>query len=279
LISYGALSVGSRIVWISSIRLFTLLVGYFLGVAAVGYLNIAQRVVDTLFDLLSGAAYNVALPFFSRRQHDRAQMQRAFYATNEFAALSVPPIFAGLAVCAAPIVLLMLGEQWLPAVPLIQVLAISAALQFILLFANVAIMATGRPGVLFGLSLVTFSFAIGGLLLLQPGDALGAALLWAGRIAVTGPIIIGLAWYYLGVSIARVMLGVMMPLLAAVVMALTLGWLWRAYLQHDGALEALLIMVPLGATIYAVILLATHRAALFRLVEFMLAGLRGARPS
>ena len=279
LISYGALSVGSRIVWISSVRLFTLLVGYFLGVTAVGYLNIAQRVVDTLYDLLGGAAYNLAFPFFARRQHDRAQMHRAFYATNEFAALSVPPIFAGLAVCAAPIVLLMLGEQWMPAVPLIQVLASAASLQFILLFANAAIMASGRPGVLFCLSLVTFVFAIGGLFLLQPGDALGAALLWACRIAVTGPIVIMLAWRFLGISVPKLLRSVIMPFCATVVMAGAVGWLWHAHLQHYSAIEALLIMVPLGVTIYVAIVLATHRAALFRLFEFMLAGLRGARPS
>jgi PST family polysaccharide transporter len=279
LVSYGALSVGSRIVWISSVRLFTLLVGYFLGVTAVGYLNIAQRVVDTLYDLLAGAAYNLAFPFFSRRQHDRALMHRAFYTINEFAALAVPPIFAGLAVCAAPVVLLMLGEQWLPAVPLIQVLAGAASLQFILLFSNAAIMASGRPGVLFCTSLVTFTFAIGGLFLLQPDDALGAALLWACRIMVSGPIIIALAWRFLGISIGTVLRSVAMPFCATATMAAVLGWLWQAHLQHYPALEALLIMVPLGVTIYGAVVLVTHRAALFRLFEFMLAGLRGARPS
>lgn len=279
LISYGALSVGSRIVWISSIRLFTLLVGYFLGVATVGYLNIAQRVVDTLYDLLAGAAYNLALPFFSRRQNDRPQLHRAFYATNEFAALAVPPIFAGLAVCASPVVLLILGAQWLPAVPLIQVLAGAASLQFILLFVHCAIMASGRPGVVFGLSLVTFTFAIGGLLLLQPGDAFGAAVLWASRVAINGPILLFVAWRLLGVSIGKVLRIVAAPFAATVIMAGGLGWLWHAYLHGYAAIEALLIMVPLGVTIYGAILLLTSRAALARLYEFMLAGLRGARPS
>lgn len=279
LISYGALSVGSRIVWISSVRLFTLLVGYFLGVTAVGYLNIAQRVVDTLYDLIAGAAYNLALPFFSRRQDDRASLHSAYYATNEFAAMAVPPVFAGLAVCATPVVLLMLGEQWLPAVPLIQVLAGAATLQFILLFSNAAIMASGRPGVLFCLSLVTFIFAIGGLLLLQPGDALGAALLWACRIAVSGPIIIYLAWRLLGISILTVVRRVAVSFVATFVMAGALGWLWHAHLQNKPAVETLLIMVPLGATIYGAILLLANRAALFRLFGFMLAGLKGAKPS
>ncbi len=279
LLSYGALSVGSRIVWISSVRLFTLLVGYFLGVAAVGYINIAQRVVDTLYDLLGGAAYNLAFPFFARRQHDRGELHRAYYATNEFAAMTVPPIFAGLAVCAAPVVMLLLGDQWLPAVPMIQVLAAAAALQFILLFSNAAIMASGRPGILFCMSLVTFAFAIGGLLLLQPGDALGAALLWACRIVVSGPIIIFLAWRLLGISILKVARSVMVPFAATVAMAASLGWLWHAHLQHLTAIEALLVMVPLGVTVYGALLLLANRAALFRLVGFMMSGLRGVRPS
>ncbi|MFN4281340.1 MAG: lipopolysaccharide biosynthesis protein [Alphaproteobacteria bacterium] len=279
MVAFGALSVGSRIVWISSVRLFTLLVGYFLGVAAVGYLNIAQRVVDTLYDLLAGAAYNLALPFFSRCQADRARLHSAYYATNEYAAMAVPPVFAGLAICAAPVVMLVLGEQWLPAVPLIQILAAAAALQFILLFSNAAITASGRPGVLFGLSLITFAFAIGGLLLLQPGDALGAALIWACRVAVSGPIILFVAWRLLGVSLATWARGVIVPFAATCAMAAGLGWLWHAHLRQVSAIEALAVMVPLGATAYGAMLLIANRAALLRLIGFMMAGLRGAKPS
>jgi len=279
LIGYGALSVGSRIVWISSVRLFTVLVGYFLGVAAVGYINIAQRVVDTLYDLLAGAAYNLAFPFFARRQNDRAQLHRAYYATNEFAAMAVPPIFAGMAVCAAPIVLLILGEKWLPAVPLIQVLAAAAALQFILLFSNAAIMASGRPGVLFCLSLVTFVVAIGGLLLLQPGDAFGAAVLWACRIAISAPIMVYLTWRLLGISIPTVARSMLIPLAATLAMAVGLGWLWHSHLHELPALDALLVMVPLGVMVYGVLLMLVNRAALLRLIAFIVAGLRGAKPS
>jgi PST family polysaccharide transporter len=279
LVSYGALSVGSRIVWISSVRLFTLLVGYFLGVATVGYLNIAQRCVDTLYDLLAGAAYNLALPFFSRRQNDRADFNRAFYVTNEFSALSVPPIFAGLAVCAAPVVLLVLGEQWLPAVPLIQVLAVAAMMQFVMLFAHTAIMAAGRPGVIFSLSLVSFSFAIGGLFILHPSDALGAALLWASRVALTGPALLFVAWKVLGISVGTLFRKVTVPLCATVFMAASLAWLWHEVLHGYPALAALLVMVPLGAVIYGAIVLVACRPAVGRLYEFVLAGLRGVKPS
>jgi len=164
-------------------------------------------------------------------------------------------------------------------VPLIQVLAAAAALQFILLFSNAAIMASGRPGVLFCLSLVTFMVAIGGLLLLQPGDAFGAAVLWACRIAVSGPIMVYLTWRLLGISIATVARSVLVPLATTFAMAAGLGWLWHANLREQPALEALLIMVPLGVLVYGALLMLVNRAALLHLIAFILEGLRGAKPS
>ncbi len=119
LLSFGGLSFGSRIVWIGSVRLFMLLVGHTLGVTAVGYMNIASRVVDTVFDLFGGAAHNLALTVFARRQTDREALSRAFQAATQFAAMGMLPLFAGLAFCAPQTVALVLGVEWLPAVPLI----------------------------------------------------------------------------------------------------------------------------------------------------------------
>lgn len=274
LIAFGAISVGTRIVWLSSMRLFMMLIGYFIGVTAVGYLNIAQRVVDTLYDILAGAAYNLALPLFSRHQKSPASLVQAFRAASEFGALAIPPIFIGLAVCAAPVVSLLLGDEWLPAVPLIQILSIGAVVQFVLLFANTAVTASGRPGLIFCLSLCSFAFVIGAFLLLQPADAFEAASIWVGRLLLTGPLVLIIVWHYLGAAPVGVLRDILPPLGIAAAMAAALVALEHEFLNGQSALSILLVLVPLGAAIYGIGVAVACRESVRRLIVLVMSGLR-----
>ncbi len=278
LFSFGALSVGTRLVWTGSGRMFTLLVGNYLGVTAVGYLNIAQRVVDTLFDLLAGGAHNLALPIFSRRQEDRASLVRAYKQATEFSALATQPLFGGLAVCALPIIAVLLGETWLPAAPLVTMLAIGAMLQFLFLFGPTTLTALGRPGLVFAASLVNFFFVFAAFFLLRPDDVFEATALWASRIAIGGPILHLLVCRLLNCSPWLIVKIGWVPLGATIVMGATLALIDHHWLQHASAMTRLAMLVPLGAVIYGAALAVAGRASVLRLLDFAMAAIRH-RPS
>jgi O-antigen/teichoic acid export membrane protein len=279
LLSFGVFSVSSRIVWLSSVRAFTLLVGNFFGLAAAGYLNIAMRVVDTLFDLMAGAADNFALPLFSRRQDDQTSLLRAYSSATEFAVLLTQPAFGGLALCAAPIVAFILGPAWLPAAPLVQILALAAMLQFIVLFAQSTINALGRPGLILSVTLVSLSVFVLAVLVFRPDDVLEATLLWAGRVMVGGPILLVILCRLLDLSAAIVLRAVWLPVGATAVMAAALLATESHLLEGQTAIIKLLVMVPLGAFIYGSIIAVLGRGVLLRLLSFVGAGFRSARTS
>jgi O-antigen/teichoic acid export membrane protein len=274
LLSFGAVTVGTRIVWLSSTQLFTLLVGYFLGVTAVGYLNVAQRVVDTLHAMLAGAAYNLALPIFSRQQDDQTALARAFHTGTEFAGLSVAPIFAGVAACATPIILLFVGDAWLPAVPVVQALAVAAMFEFPFLFAEAAITALGRPGYIFAVSLLALGFVIASFLLFPPTSVFIAAVLWGSRIVITGPVVFSLLNRLLGRSAIDFFKETWAPLVGMGIMIAALWALQSHVLTEMSPLPVLLIAIPLGALIYGAVIAVIKRDSLRRLILFVLAGIR-----
>lgn len=275
LLSFGILSMGTRIVWLSSTKLFTILVGYFLGVTAVGYLNVAQRVVDTLHDMLAGAAYNLALPIFSRRQHDRPALARAFHTGTEFAGLAVAPIFGGVAVCAGPIIALFVGDGWLPAVPVVQALAVAAMFEFPFLFSDAAMTALGRPGYIFGVSLLALGFVLTAFLLFPPASVFVAAAVWGTRFLITAPVVFSLLNRLIGRSTLDLANETWAPTLGTGIMAAVV-WALQAYvLTTQSPLVVLLVVIPIGALVYAAVIALIKRDSLRRLLLFVASGIRG----
>lgn len=277
LAAFGMFAVGSRIVWISSARLFMMFVGYFLGVTAAGTLNIAQRVVDTLYDLLAGAAYNLALPYFSKQQSDPRALIRIYKMTMDFGALTTFPIFIGLMICAPLIVETLLGPQWLPAVPLVRVLAVAATFHFILLFAQVAIMAIGRPVFVFMSSLASFALVTALFLIIRPDTALGAAVLWACRAALAGPWMLITAHRLLGIStwsVAKVIAG---PAAAGLIMVGVLLALEHSLTVPVNAIAKLALLVCVGAVVYLAAICVINGRSLGRFAGFLFSGLSKGR--
>lgn len=276
LLSFGAYSVGTRIIWLSGGRILVLLVGNFLGVAAVGYLNIAQRVVDTLFDLLAGAAHNLALPILSRRQLDRPAFMRAYLQATEFTALVTQPMFGGLALCAPAIVAVLLGETWLAAAPVVQVLAIGAMLQFLLLFGPAAATAIGRPALVFVLSGLTLAAVTAALALARPDDVAQAAAIWVSRILFGGTLMHVLLSRLLGVSPMLLVKAIWLPVGATAAMAISLLLVQDHWLANASPLMTLLAIVPAGIVIYGALLAIAGRRSVARLLQFVWAARREA---
>lgn len=278
LVSFGVFSVGTRLVWLAGGRVFVLLVGSLAGVAAVGYLNIAQRLVDTLFDLLAGAAHNLALPVLSRRQSDRPALIRTYKLATEFTALTTVPIFGGLALCAAPLISVLLGDGWLTAAPIVWVLALGALLQFVFLFGPTTLTALGRPGIVLAISLLSLSAAMVALFTIKPADPVVAAALWVGRIVIGGPLAHWVIARLLEISPFTIARAVWIPLAGAAAMAAVLLAVEHVWLTPAPAWIHLLILVPLGAAVYGATTAVLGRGPVMRLLQFCLSAVRRPQP-
>jgi PST family polysaccharide transporter len=179
LLVFGFHVVGAQITWIGGMRLYIVCIGLLFSPTAVGFYNIAQRVVDTARDTISVAVSNLALPIFSRHQNDHAQLRQAVGKGTEFVALLVLPIFAIVGGCATPLVYLLLTDKWLAAVPIIQLFAASAMLHFFRYLQTPAITAAGRPDAALVLSIFSTVLAFAFLFVFGRSNFLLAAAGWA----------------------------------------------------------------------------------------------------
>jgi O-antigen/teichoic acid export membrane protein len=88
----------------------------------------------------------VSLPLYARLQEDRVLLARTVLHAQELVLAVCCPLTIGLA-CVAPVVLeVVVGPKWLPAAPILRVLACLEFVAVLTTFAYPVLMATGRPG-------------------------------------------------------------------------------------------------------------------------------------
>ena len=142
------------------------LVGAYLGADALGFYSQANRLVRYPLDTATIVYRRVLVPAMSRDQDDLARLRAAFLRSTGVIAVIVVPFTLLAAVLAEPLILALPGEQWLPAVPLIRLLAVVGLLQTVSGQAGVLLQIRGRTDLLlywgFGSGIVAMTaYAVG----------------------------------------------------------------------------------------------------------------------
>lgn len=158
LFSFGINVVGMGILVFLSQRGDDFLIGYFLGPVALGYYTVAYKLLIIITQLFGNTVRKVALPTFSKLQDNPERLRQAVYKATKLINFLTMPIFLGIAVLAPDVTQLLFGNQWLPSVPIMQVLAIVGVAQATVYFTNPVMNAIGRPDLSL-LLLLAYTFA------------------------------------------------------------------------------------------------------------------------
>lgn len=122
-----------------------LLIGYFLGEAALGYYAIAYRILEVMTQLSINTINKVALPTFSRLQAEPERFRQLFYKTTQFTSLIAFPTYLGVAVFAPELIVTLFGKQWIPATGAMQILSLEGIVLSVSLFHKSVFMSMGKP--------------------------------------------------------------------------------------------------------------------------------------
>ena len=125
-LSFGLYRVGAMVANQLNSRADQILIGVLMGPVALGYYNIAFRLVMEPIQKISPILTNVAFPVFSIIQDDTARLKRGFFQMIRFLMSVNAPVLIGMAVVAPLAVPLLIGEKWLPSIPLVQILSFYA---------------------------------------------------------------------------------------------------------------------------------------------------------
>lgn len=174
--------------WIQALnwRAQPLLFGFFLPTAVVGQYNVGRRLVGQTIAQATQPVKSVLFPAFSRLQDEAERLRGGYMRSQGTICLVTFPMAAGFAFLAEDLVLLTIGEKWLPAVPVIQLVAVIRALQAVQ-NVNALAMATANTKALFYRDLRAFvirwPLLLGGMFMVgdDPYDMLLGALV--GQIA------------------------------------------------------------------------------------------------
>jgi O-antigen/teichoic acid export membrane protein len=118
--------------------------GLFYAKAVVGQYFFAFNLSTQIWQLLSQNLGNVLLPALAKLQDDRPRQVAALLRASRMLAFVGVPMSLLLAVVAKPLILIVYGAKWLPAVPVLQVLAISMAVSLPGSLAYTALQSQGR---------------------------------------------------------------------------------------------------------------------------------------
>lgn len=145
LLHYGGAMNRTRILTFLSLNLDNMLVGRFLGPAALGLYQVAFRVAEIPAVTLTRAAARVALPMFGSLRGDPRALTRRYLAV-------VGSVGAALCVCAAFVLLLgergvrwMLGPDWTRMVPALQLLSLAMVFRTVMQISDQLFGALSRP--------------------------------------------------------------------------------------------------------------------------------------
>lgn len=120
---------GSKILCSSIINtvynnLYTLVIGRAFLPSDVGYYTRANQTAALPTNSLTQVVMKVAYPMMAQVQDDVERLRNAYTKFLRAQLFVIFPVLLGIAALAEPLFLVLLGEKWLPAVPLLQVLCL-----------------------------------------------------------------------------------------------------------------------------------------------------------
>jgi O-antigen/teichoic acid export membrane protein len=146
----------TRILFYGNRNLDNILIGRFIGSAALGAYALAYNVMLMPFSNIASPIQEVLFPAFSRMQHDIRRMANAWLRVNRLVGAISIPALAGLIVVAPDFVDVVLGKRWHSAIPVIQILSWVGLLQSLQRLNSSILEALNRTRELLRYSIIVF---------------------------------------------------------------------------------------------------------------------------
>lgn len=264
LFAFGGYHFASILMDMAYSRLYTVLIGKFHGVRDLGYYTNADTTQQMPSGVLIKVLSRVAFPMFASTSHDKARLRRGMQLGIRGTMLLNVPMMLGMAAVAEPLVKVVFGEQWLPAVPILRVLCLAGVLLPLHVLNLNCLMAQGYSRLMFRLELTK---KLVGVVLLGGGACFG---------------VIGIAWAMVAFSVAglainahytkrfldygvvaqvRDFLAILVAGIAMAIVVAVLSDYWTA-----PALQKLIGLVAVGAVVFFAIVLPARLDALHDVV-------------
>lgn len=191
---FGSQIVAVDLLGTTRIMLEAAIITNVLGAAALGYLNIAQRLVQVTQDAGAAAMVPVSTVVFAKVKHSIERLRAGYLRALRIGYAAVAPLLTFVMVDAPAIVPLVFGTGWEPSIPVAQALAIAAILTLGAMIDTGLHYGIGAPGRWFLYELTVDALMVGATFLLAPHG-----LIWvAGGAVATAMVATIIRWVVVG---------------------------------------------------------------------------------
>jgi O-antigen/teichoic acid export membrane protein len=268
---FGSYQTGERIVNYLAANLDFVMIGRYLGTAALGPYYVAYQVVVQPMLRLNPILTRVAFPLFSRTQSDDDEIGAGYLRIERLIAFVALPLLVGMAVVAPSFFPIYLGNGWSEAILIGQILVPVSILKCLGNPMGSAFLAKGRPDIGFGLNGIRFLLnallfwwavqsGLKAVALVYVGSSLLA--FWAGHICLSRVIPVGL-----GNVIRTIIPATFMATAMGIVVAL--AQLGLSGIRID-PIHRLVFLISLGGTVYAILAFKLERPLLMDIRRWVL---------
>ncbi|GCB34424.1 lipopolysaccharide biosynthesis protein [Bacteroides faecalis] len=163
--SYSAYQFLFNIINYFSRNLDKLLIGKYMNMSALGYYEKSYRLMMLPLQNITQVITPVMHPVFSDFQNDKERLASSYERIVQFLAFIGLPLSMLLFFTAKEVTLIIFGDQWLPSVPVFQILSLSVGIQIILSSSGSIFQASGDTRSLFICGVFSSILNVTGILL------------------------------------------------------------------------------------------------------------------
>lgn len=229
-----------------------LLIGKFIGTTSLGYYSMAYNVMMLPVQRCSQMFVKVMFPALSRMKEDIEKFKRSWLRAIRLTAAVIVPLMLGL-ICLAPqFVKVIYGERWLPAVPLLQLLAVCGIVQTLAQLNRIVLLSLGKTRLGLKLTFISVFIALASFMVGLPYGVTGVALSFTVASTVAEAFFLLKTLECIGIGYIQYLSSLNGVILAAGGMSVAVLAL-VANLSIDPAI-LLAIAIPLGGVVYLLLL-------------------------
>ncbi len=107
-------------------NIYNFLIGKFFSLQSLGYYERANTFNDYPVNIVTGIINKVSYPLLSKIQNDKDKISSVYKQMIQLTFFVTTPLMLGAAAIAKPLFNLVLGKNWLPAVPLFQIICLAS---------------------------------------------------------------------------------------------------------------------------------------------------------
>jgi len=172
---FGAFMLSASLLNAVFTRLQSLVLGKLFDTNALGYYALADTTRQAPANFVTGVLGRVGLPSFSALAHDRTALREALRVALRVSMFIFVPCMVMIAVLAEPLITMVYGDRWLPAAPVLSIMAIATALWPLHVLNIAALNAQGRSDLTLRIELVKDGMSLLYIVVGSPWGGVGLA--------------------------------------------------------------------------------------------------------